>query len=631
MRTALCILGLAAANTVSAGTQTPPEKQHWGISLGLRVEQVRRVLPVVDRVVLVPDAATYIDELARWSLEARWPVLIEDDRYAPMFIRRFKPAQVVRRQSVAGDTGITPEAIEAVVVKAWGGAPAVDSIRGVFERHGYTPPGLVVTSTRDPAWTAAVALAAGRGQPIAWLDGGFGRPNHLLDADAFAALNSAVNTLVAAAGYPHAAMGDAIETITICRDIGGRVNLAPGADAEIRAVTDLLGRTAAGRRYAFTGWIFGDMTRCVYAAMCSLFIDRSDFLLYNTYREPDVVRAYGMAQAGGLLAERGYDVTRYDVPDTTLQGWLNLLPRGFTTDVLVMNSGGNADYFVLSDKRGYSGDVPVLNVPLALHFTHSFSLKAPANPNTIGGQWLDHGVYAYIGSVDEPRLPGFVPPKVFTDRCRNFVPFLVAGRKWDDSPAWKINTLGDPLMICRPPMLEAVARLPAPDLDDDAVDLGDHVKTLMRRAAMDETGTAMAEAVATLDLLGKDSVAIKMWQLAGQRGLAPAAATAAMGPLFRAGLADALLQAADATPDIDAIETDMLWHLLTPRLRVADEQMLLVLEAAIRPCQPHADLERLAPHLTAVLGADHTRAAVQRELSRTTNPRQRRELQKLLP
>jgi hypothetical protein len=297
---------------------------------------------------------------------------------------------------------------------------------------------------------------------------------------------------------------------------------------------------------------------------------------------------------------------------------------------MVMNSGGNADYFVLSDERGYCGDVPVLNVPLALHFTHSFSLRTPADGGTIGGRWLDHGVYAYIGSVDEPRLSGFIPPKFFIDRCMNFVPFLIAGRKWDDSPAWKINTLGDPLMICRPPALGAVERLPAPGVDD-AIDLREHVKTLMRRAAQDQAGDAITEAVVTLDLLGEDSIAIKMWQRAGQRDLAAAAAAGSIGPLFRAGLADAVFQAADAMPDRDDLDTDMLWHTLTPRLRVADEQELLLLEAAIRPCQPHADLQRLVPHLTAVLGAQHARAAVQRELDRTGNQRRRRELRKLLP
>jgi hypothetical protein len=599
----------------------------------MRVEHVQRAIPTLDRVVLVPDAATYIDELARWSPAARWPVLIEDDHFASMFIRRFSPAQVVRRSSVAGaETRITRDALEAVVIRSWGGDPAVDSIPDVFKRHRYTPPGVVIASTADAAWTAAVALAAGRGQPIAWLDGRFGRPNQLLEADGFAPLQTAIDTLVAGAGYPHAAIGDAIETITICRDIGGRVNIAPNANvAEIRAVTDLLGRSAGGRRYAYAGWIFGDPIRCAYTAMCSLFLDRSVVRLYNTYQEPQIVRVYGMTEAAGLLTERGFDVTTWDVPDTTLERWLNLLPRGLSTDVMVMNSGGNSDYFVLSDERAHCGDVPVLNVPLALHFTHSFSLKAPDNLNTIGGQWLTHGVYAYIGSVDEPRLAGFVPPKIFADRCRNLVPFLIAGRKWDDSPAWKINTLGDPLMICRPPSLGAIARLPAPDVTpQDTTDLGEHVKTLMRRAAEDETGDSIAEAVATLDLLGKDSVAIRMWQLAVQRDLAHAAAPASLGPLFRAGLTREFLRAADTMPTRDDIDTDMVWHMFTPRLRGADQQMLLLLESSIRPCQSSTDLERLTPHLTAVFGADHARSAVLRELNRTTNPRRRRELQKLL-
>ena len=629
---AIVVVVAGPAATVAQG---PPEKPHWAITLGMRVEHLQRAIPTLDRVVLVPDTATYIDELARWSPAARWPVLIEDQHFASMFIRRFGPAQVVRRTAVEHGTRnarVTRDALEAVVIRSWGGDPAVDSIPAVFERHGYTPPGVVIASTADSAWTAAVALAAGRGQPIAWLDGSFGRPNQLLEADDFAALRNAVDTLVAAAGYPHAAIGDAIETITLCRDIGGRVNIAPNANApEIRAVTDLLGRSAGGRRYAYTGWIFGDRIRCAYTAMCSLFLDRSIVGLYNTYDEPQVVRVYGMTEAARLLTERGFDVTTWDVPDTTLDRWLNILPRGWATDVLVMNSGGNPDYFVLSDKRAHCGDVPVLNVPLALHFTHSFSLKAPENLNTIGGQWLAHGVYAYIGSVDEPRLPGFVPPKIFADRCRNLVPFLIAGRKWDDSPAWKINTLGDPLMICRPPSLGAIARLPAADVTAlDAVDLGEHVKTLMRRAAQDETGDAIAEAVATLDLLGKDSVAIKMWQLAARRDLAPSAAPSALGPLFRAGLTNEFVRAADTMPTRDDIDTDMIWHLLTPRLRSADERTLVLLETSIRPCQSATDLERLTPHLTAVFGADHARAAVLRELNRTTNQRRRRELQKLL-
>jgi len=620
---------LAAALVVTLVRPVNAQPEHWALTLGRRVAQVQQSVGVLDRVVLVPDAVTYVDELARWSPRARWPVLFEDDHFAPMFIRRFQPARIVRRAAVE-DRPVSKAALESVVVAAWGGDPDGESASEVFGRRGHTPPGVVITSTDDPAWTAGVALAAGRGQPLAWLDESFGHPNQALGADRFADLRSAVDRLVAASGYAYAGLGDAIETITLCRAVSGRVQV--GRDAgrpEIRAVTDLLGRGPSGRRYAFTGWIFGDEVRCAYTAMCSLFGQRSRVMLYDTYSEPEVIRVYGMSQASTLLAARGFEVTTHVVPDTTLKRWLNGLAKGLATDVLVMNSSGNAGNFALSDQRGYCGDVPMLNVPLALHFTHSFSLRSPQNPGTIGGQWLSHGVYAYIGSVDEPKLSGFIPPKFFIDRCASLVPFLIAGRKWDDSPAWKINTLGDPLMICRPPMLGPWARIPPPD-DTDGLNLRDHVKTLMREAAEDGTAQALAETVTTLDLLGEDSVAIRMWQLAVQRGLPGAAAPGAMGPLFRVGLTDELCRAAQALPDPDEFDVDMLWHHMTPRLRWADERTLMLLEVTIRSCQSHADLERLAPHLTATFGAARTHAAIERELRRTTNARRRRDLEKLL-
>ncbi len=605
----------------------PP--QHWAITLGRRVAQVQQSVEVLDRVVLVPDAATYVDELARWSPRGRWPVLFEDDHFAPMFIRRFQPARIVRRAAVEGRP-VSRAALESIVVAAWGGDPDGESASEVFGRRGHTPPGVVITSTNDPAWTAGVALAAARGQPLAWLDEPFGHPNQTLEADRFADLQRAVQRRVAESGYPYAGLGDAIETITLCRAVSGRVQVGRGpGPSEIRAVTDLLGRGPSGRRYAFTGWIFGDEVRSAYTAMCSLFGQRNRFLLYDTYAEPQIIRVYGMSEASGLLAARGFEVTTHEVPDTTLQRWLSGLVKGFTADVLVMNSSGNAGNFALADQRGYCGDVPTLNVPLALHFTHSFSLRSPENRGTIGGQWLRHGVYAYIGSVDEPTLSGFIPPKFFIDRCASLVPFLIAGRKWDDSPAWKINTLGDPLMICRPPMLGPLRRVPAPD-DTGGLELREHVKTLMRKAAEEGTAQAIAETVTTLDLIGQDSVAIRMWQLAVQQGVPGAAAPGAMGPLFRAGLTDELVRAAEALPDRDEFDVDMLWHHLTPRLRVADERALRLLEATIRSCQSHADLERLAPHLTATFGAARTRAAIGRELDRTTNARRRRDLQKLL-
>ncbi|MHC4652009.1 MAG: hypothetical protein ACYTES_14305, partial [Planctomycetota bacterium] len=95
----LFLASLLAPWARAGGQQSPREPQtvHWAAVLGARVAQVNRAFPTVDQVVLVPDEATYVEELSRWSPQGRWPVLFADDRLAPMFIRRFKPAHVIRR------------------------------------------------------------------------------------------------------------------------------------------------------------------------------------------------------------------------------------------------------------------------------------------------------------------------------------------------------------------------------------------------------------------------------------------------------------------------------------------------------------------------------------------------------
>ena len=83
---------------------------------------------------------------------------------------------------------------------------------------------------------------------------------------------------------------------------------------------------------------------------------------------------------------------------------------------------------------------------------HSWSLQDPSNNQTVGGRWMNHGVYAYIGSSHEPMLGAFVPPAELTRRLTMLFRF-VAGRWWmvrAPSKTWRINTLGDPLMTIPP-------------------------------------------------------------------------------------------------------------------------------------------------------------------------------------
>ncbi len=296
----------------------PLDELPWAIRLGGRVNQVQQVLPTIDRVVLVPDAATYVDELFKWSPRGRWPILFEDDQLAPMFIRRFRPAQIIRRDSV-GALPPTAQAkrrvLEAVVVSAWGGDPALHTIRQVFELSRYVPPGVVIASTEDPAWTAAVALAAGRGECLAWLDETFRVPNQVLAPEAARQLSEQIERLVQEQQYEYRELGDQIDAITLCRAVAGRVEENPFPASRVNlpglntqgpiATTDLVGRREDGQRYAFTGWIFGSEARSAYVAMCSLFLDRDDWWLVNTYPDQSQWQAYGMQAAVPLLGRAG--------------------------------------------------------------------------------------------------------------------------------------------------------------------------------------------------------------------------------------------------------------------------------------------------------------------------------------
>jgi hypothetical protein len=616
------IAAIGQASTREAGAV------HWAVALGLRVEQVSRAFPTVDRVVLVPDAATYLDELSKWSPRGRWPVLFLDRHFAPMFVRRFQPAQVIRRDPVEGGAEITRAQLEAVVVRAWGGNPEREAIGDVFERLGYVPPGVVIASTEDPAWTAAVALAAGRGQPIAWLDASFAHPNQALTPDQMSRLQAELDRHLAATGHPYAALGDAIDAITLCRAVGGKVNLAPdGTKAEIRAVTDVLGRDGYGPRYACTGWIFGDEARCAYVAMCSLFLDRTRFMLFNTYPADGGWEAYDVDGASARLTAWGASAVARRGGQADLRAWLGMLPGGVRHDVFAMNSKGNATFFDLADGRASVGDVPVLNEPAAVHFIHSWSMRSPESPTTVAGRWLERGAYAYVGSTDEPQLAAFMPPTELTRRWTAGVPFLVAARRWDDSPAWKVNTFGDPLMCCRRPGTSAPRTATPAEYGHDLRALATAV---MRRANATGDGAAFAEAIALLALLGEDEIAYRLWELAVERGHGPAAASAALPSLFRLRRVDAFIAAWRETGDPDTAATDMLWHLLTPRLGMAGGPELLLLEEAIRSDQPDADLGRLAPRLAAVFGAAHARIVIQHEIDRAERAATRRKLQQLM-
>ena len=663
---ALALTGaLAAALAATAGSIPEPQSDDttprveakavesseipWPMRLGMRVAALELRLPVVEKVVLVPDEATFLAEIARWSPTGRWPVLFEDDRYAPMFIARFAPRRVFRRDAVGplpdSDAGRAALANQSII-RAFGGDPTRQSLREVFAAVSFTPPGLVLTDFGDPAWPAAVALAAGRGQVLETLEGSFGDPSTPLTPEALTRLRTGVAEALDRCGYPHDAAGDAIDAITICRTLatkadtdlpaGRRVDIpVAGLDAtKDLAVSDLLGRDEQGERTAIVGQIFGSRERSVYAAMCSMFLPRDVVSLFNTYGAEGDWAVYGVAGLSTVLEQVGFETQVAEGRDAGLAGWVGVVAADPAPDVLIVNSSGEpARMSLTGGERGRPRDVEGLRRPLALHFIHSFSMADPGDPATLGGAWLESGVYAYVGAVSEPYLASFVPPRYLFERLVNRTPFLAAGRQFQGpfTPAWRIMTYGDPLMLALPSRVHRLPRIPPPGTElVPGIELRSTVKDSMRLAAEGDPA-AMTQALRTLRLLGEVEIARRLWSAAGGGMRSRSVVEAALPVLVESGELETFAATWKRIGASDDRARALLWQALGPRLdEIDDREVLLLLQSNLRSPQAWIDLERLMPHLRRVLGDGIARRIAQRELDAATESEDRRELQRIL-
>jgi hypothetical protein len=650
---ALCLWAVpCAAQTASPATPdasaTPPpsmDELPWAVQLGLRSLAVQQAVPWIDQVVLVPDAATYLDELSKWSPRGRWPVLFADDLYAPKFIRAFEPTHVYLREPV-GETNAEAqdrrERIEQIVIDALRpeGMSAPKVIADFFRAVKYKPPGVVVMSLEDPAWTAGVALAAGRGQPILWLDANYRNANVTLEHAAAMQLAADIERQIAALGFDFAQLGDDIDTITVCHVLPCKVNLEsrgthpvpapPPHDKGPIAITDLIGRNASFDRYAFTGWIYGDETRSAYVAMSSLFLHPKKLAAIHTYPEEPGWRGFALDEGADLFTQRGITVDARRGMDTTAAKWLQMIMRGTDADMIWVNTHGSVIRFEMHRGTCFAVDVPVLHRPAAVHFVHSWSFKSPMTESTIAAQWLEHGAVAYVGSSHEPLLGAFVPPKALAQRCLSAVPYLIAARHWTGPYAgpWRINTYGDPLMLHLGPSQWNVTRRDPSDQDQPT--LKAMVQAALEQLQNDDADDDdFAHAARLLRWLCRDQLAIGLWHLAQQRGHEPAVAHLAMEAAFRAGDRAMFMDAWNHLPHRDHAALDMLWHLNGPVLAGMDDEQLLIMQSAIRPDGPYADLARLAPYLSRRFGAAHVRSVIDRESERVTRPWMRNELDKI--
>lgn len=635
------MLGVVLGVCGSVGAQSQPSADALvahGLAIGQRSEGVRQKLAVAPVVVVVRDAASYVEAISRWRLSVRFPVLIDDGtpvarEHIARFVRGFGPERVVRWSAGGGamkDWVADRALIDRAIGRAWtvdGKEPEkgfdASSIMAGWKAIDLTPPGVVVMSERDPAWTAGVALAAGRGQPILWIESSR-RLDAAMTPEQADALDLRIRDLCASLGLSCEKQGDAIEAVTICAAVEQTVK---GTSVGVVATTDRIGRLTGGRadvaRWAWCGQIFGSASEAAYRAMCALFLPRGESAwVFDSYPGTGEWGKYDGTAAGAVLEKWGVRPTVFDGPRSDLAAWRNAVESAIGAGVVMVNTKGNKEFFELSSGTGLLGDVPILSRPAAVHFIHSWSAQFVGTRNTLAGRWLDRGAYVYYGSVEEPTLTAFMPTPIVAARLASGMPFGAAVR-YDASPAWKLTVIGDPLATfgARAPRAEMVAL-------EGAEDVGEAARAVVKEKP--------AEAIALFVMVGRDADAARLGSaLLSQKKLDEVGMLAAGPAMFRAGRSDDVLgllrdmppAAADRLPEL----RDMMWLAAWGRLgEMTDRVMLENLARHVRPEQLERDMGEVGEALRKVAGGAAATAALERARDEMTDPGRKSEADRII-
>jgi hypothetical protein len=451
---------------------------------------------VIDQVCLVPDVPTFFEAIAAWDQRHFFPILIDEPAWTLPFLRAFRPARVVRYagrsdrparpaatpRSPADRQALWQAALEAVA-RAWSlplpsrpdAARAADGAGAPPRWLGATPPGLVLTASESPMLAGAVALAAGRFQPLVRLELGSWSPGAPGDAgrtpryaDILTRAQAwrfarRVEARVAELAPRYDRLGDDCDFLTIAGDWPYRYadegERGPGRGP--LALDDLLGRAldaqpgaggwnGARRRWAYAGRLLGDPAASVARAMGSLFLRPAAALWWDTYGTKRPWSDYALAPAADRLelSSTGPGVSFHRAgARADLVSWHRFLDPSHRFGFIWLNSSGGPQSFTIPGGPGRPADLP-RGFPAALVMIHSFSAADPADPRTLAGRWLAQGAFAYFGSVHEPFLLAFRSPRLVAELVAAEVPLVAALRQGEFEAfghPWRLIYLGDPL------------------------------------------------------------------------------------------------------------------------------------------------------------------------------------------
>lgn len=586
----------------------PPE-----VRLGVRVETARRRLPVARELVLVEEGGAYLDAIGRWSLESRFPVLIDDGSDASReriarFVRAFEPTRILRWNGDGSHNLSEAESMEAraakiddVAARAWG-AESNDKLFERWRSIGFAPPGAVVASLLDRAWPAAAALAAGRGEPILWLEEPpGGRLSAVMPEFELAAFDEMLARRLDALHIDWRATGDIIESVTLCLNMPTRIAGPGEVTDEPLSLTDRIGRHADTSRWGWSGILFGDESESSWRAMCALFLTPERAWLFDGYDVKPGFDEYDIAPAAEKLSAVGLNVTADGSPHGGDVNWRLRSRLGVDAGFIHVNTSGTRLRFNLNPGRPYASDVPNLWTPAIVHFIHSFSAQNLDDRRSIARLWLDRGAYAYVGSVHEPFLQAFQTPDALVQRLLAPAPLGVAATK-ETGRVWRLLMIGDPLITLGPPAPEA----PPIELAG-ASNVEDEMRAALRKGDL-------VRGLELLQLLGRDGDAAR---LAGAtlnekpEAVTPDFARSAWRPFLRTGQIDSWIRLLDFMLPRDAQDPemgDLLWLALRIHLQRGDLNAIRLLQSRLRRESFGDDAVDLADALRRRLGDGDARS-----------------------
>ncbi|MEQ9208048.1 MAG: hypothetical protein RLN78_11830 [Phycisphaerales bacterium] len=579
---------------------------------GLRSSLLSQSMQVVPIVVIVDSPVEYLDAISSWEGPLRYPILFDDGselsrEHIARFVRAFEPEQVIRvTKRGTSSWGRSAQERQDAISTALAAAiqesePDWERSLGVLKDTGIVSPGVVVIDPMDQHWAGGLALAAGRFEPVIFLSG---PQNHYKELTAAQAegMNQSIEQGLRRLGRSYDQIGDEVDALTLAFRIGVKIKTGP-QDRDRLATTDQIGRSNAslgGMRWAWSGQLFGNTSTSVYQAMCSLFLPIDSAFIWDGYPTEGQWVQYDGTETGETLNAAGMQTELFDDPRASLAGFKGRAASSpVDASLIMMNTKGSPNHYDLPHAptgMGKPGDIPMLDQPAAMHIVHSFSLSQPFQSKTVGGRWLDRGVYLYAGSVDEPFLTGFVPTPTVARRLLGQLPFAAAIH-YDDGQAWKIAVIGDPLKTLSacgvrldsvPPIVEEYIQT------SDGSVLNTRAKELLK--ASDFTG-----AIEDFVLTGEDDAVVRLGKalLADKpEAIDDRCASMIVHAAFRKGEHELVLEAferlsIEARADEQVLDT--MWmagrYMMT---RFSNEHAMVLMRTHLREGQEIQDAEELA-------------------------------------